>query len=230
MRLSLSVSVMHHPSRAEDIPPLLSLLDAPGVPVRVVTDTWNEGLWRVATEAWVPARGATHHMVVQDDVLPCREFLVGAREALAARPEHVVSFYCAREVQREAVARGLPWATMGTISGGPCVAMPVGLAAEWLSWCRQWVAPKYRPDDGRLSLWLLHTARRVWYTCPSLVEHLGWDRSLRGNPRTTGGRPRIAAVYIGSQVSPRGIPWHRTEGVPHDAGVHISKYKGWRRG
>lgn len=220
---------MHHPKRAEDLPGLLALLEDGRHRVRVLVDR-GRGLWDTASRAWDSwPVGATHHLVLQDDILPCRDFLQGVERALSVVPTEIVSFYCARAAQRIAVERGISWCTSRTISSALAVAMPVHDVAHWLSWCRTWVKESYPHDDARLSLWALHHGRTIYFTCPSLVEHIGFDRSLMGH-RSPAGKPRLAAVYIGSQASALGIDWSRIEGAPRDPGAPPRSYgKGWRK-
>ena len=79
----LSVAVMAHPKRADLIPALCDSIDA-DVPVvwDERNDRWDTG--RRALLAFDPA--ATHHLVVQDDALVCRDLVAGLQRALPHVP------------------------------------------------------------------------------------------------------------------------------------------------
>ncbi|MGN0111711.1 MAG: hypothetical protein ACI38P_08665, partial [Cellulosimicrobium funkei] len=90
----LSVVVMHHPARG-DVSALVRAC-AP-LDVRVVEDPDPEGPpspLRTAKRAWAAvAPGATHHLVLQDDVAPVAGFAELVRRAVRARPRHAVALY-----------------------------------------------------------------------------------------------------------------------------------------
>ena len=87
------------------------------------------GVWDTARRAWL-AHGAlaTHHLVVQDDAVPCARFRERVLGAIAARPAHVVTLYThrAREVAA-ARERGDAWAWGPDCAYGVASLMPVGL-------------------------------------------------------------------------------------------------------
>jgi hypothetical protein len=181
MVISLSAAVMAHPSRADLVEDLLGRLDQP-VPVvwDQVNDRHDTGVRALA--AFDPA--ATHHLVLQDDVLPCRDLLASITAALAHVPEgHPASFYLGRvKPFRRAVERAVSvadgsvsWLTFQGPMWGPAIVVPTAEIPGLVDW---WSTPRARRVqnyDRRVATWF--DRRHCWYSWPSLVDHRG-DQSL----------------------------------------------------
>lgn len=222
MTVHLSVSVMHHPKRASYLPSLLSRLDSR---THVICDEKSEGVWPTARRAWTsydPA--ATHHLVLQDDVVPCLDFLAGAERALSVHPEVPVSFYANRAAVEEARAVRVNWAVIPDGAWGQAMCLPVSMIPPWLAWVDENVMSSFKHDDSRLTMWLLRTRCPVWCTAPSLVEHGLPGESLLGNSN----RGRVARWYIGADKSALSIDWSMpgaVEGKGPSWVGYASKYK-----
>lgn len=135
---TLSVAVMARSGRQAGARALAAQLT--DVPVRIVSGrSVGEGdpitPSRVAKVAWQPwTRTASHHLVVQDDVVLHPEFLRQVKDAVAARPDAVLSFFTewgsyTSHALRVAAFSGRPWVAqpddyLSTIA----MAMPAGIA------------------------------------------------------------------------------------------------------
>lgn len=195
MTPSVSVAVMAHPKRAEMVEDLLERLDAPAMVV------WDEIQDRHDTgarslEAFNP--DCTHHMVIQDDALPCRDIVAGVTRALEVVPEgHPFSGYIgrvkpfAREVSKAvAKADGASFIRMAGIYWGPCVVVPTDVLPELCSWFRQ---SKVKNYDRRMSRWFEARNLECWYAWPPLVEHRGDESLVHGHTsRRTAHKARSA--------------------------------------
>lgn len=180
MTVSVSVAVMAHPKRADMVDDLLERLDVPA------TVVWDEKQDRHDTgvrslEAF--DADCTHHMVIQDDALPCRDLVAGVTEALKWVPAgHPMSCYVgtlkprseqvAREV-RKATEIGASFLRMEKIHWGPCIAVPTADLPELCEWFRKRSTPQ--GYDKRTSRWFEQDHRECWYTWPCLVDHRGDD-------------------------------------------------------
>lgn len=181
--MKLSASIMAHPDRAAEVHELLAALDRP---VQVAWD--DEGppsgnadrVWRTARRGWSLADPeADWHVLIQDDAVPCRDFLAGLERALAFVPQDaVVSPYLGTgrnvPIRWEALARaaetkGAPWVRSTKLMWGVCIALPVPLIPEMIEYADRRARV---PDDMRVAGWAEKTQREVWYTWPSLVDHL----------------------------------------------------------
>lgn len=213
--IRLSIAIMHDLRRASTLPALLTRLDC-HLPLSVVIDGSQAGVWATAKRGWLAAApAATHHLLLQDDILPCAGFLDAAQAALAVVPGEIVSFYANRAVIQQARLTGSAWARVGDFRNSQAVAMPTYLLDEFLDWEAAHVRLDHRHDDDvRLALFAISQRRYVWCTAPSLVEHAGYAISLIGHPATTRGIPRQARWYIGDGDA-RDIDWTRGVGHPN---------------
>lgn len=205
--MRLSAAVMAHPKRSEMVSDLLERLDRD---VPVVWDEVNDrhDTGARAMEAFDPT--CTHHLVIQDDALPCRDLLAGAERALEHVPDGCpASLYTGRakpfghEINRALHRKRTDacWVTMRGIYWGPAVILPTALIPEMLEWYRG-EGSRVVNYDRRMSTWFALSGVSTWYTRPSLVEHRG-DESLSHH----GTKGRHALQFIGSDRSALGIDW-----------------------
>jgi len=214
----LSVAIMAHPKRAAFIPELLDWLGDPDIPV--VWDRkqnrWDTG--RRSMLAYDP--NCSHHVVIQDDVLPCRDLLAGLTKALEHVPPDapVCGYVGARRPNAplvsaaigRAAAQKASWITMHTLNWGPLIALPTNIIDEMIAYCD----PLTTIDnyDRRLSrYWELRRGVRIWYTVPSLVDHRDGPSMVPGRVSTvhhSGSRGcRIAHGFHGHDRSALDLDW-----------------------
>lgn len=204
MAISMSVVLMAHPKREAFVPSLLASLDRPA---KVVwderNDRWDTGAR--AMRAYDPA--CSHHLVVQDDAIVCRDLVAGLEKALAYVPEPDRTPLCLY------IGRGKPfqysmaqattvaerdrasWVRMTQIHWGVGIVMPTGLIDEMADWCD--TRDEIANYDRRMSRWVGHKGLAVYYTWPSLVDH-------RISPSLVEGRQakgRHAHRFIGASTS-----------------------------
>lgn len=181
--MKLSASIMAHPDRAEQVDALLTTLDRP-VPVHWDREGKASGnsdrVWRTARGAWKMADPfADWHVLIQDDAAPCPDMLAGLERALAFVPQDVVvSPYLGTgrnvPIRWEAMARaadsaGATWVRSLKLMWGVCIAIPVPAIGEMIAHADRKTGV---PDDMRVAGWAEKTHREVWYSWPSLVDHL----------------------------------------------------------
>lgn len=207
-RVRLSVAVMAHRSRTKMVDDLLDRLDRPAT---VVWDQINDrhDTGARSMEAFDPK--CTHHLVIQDDALPCRDLLAGAERAIAATSStEPVSLYVGRvrpfagaigAAVSQAKNVGASWVRMQGIYWGPGIIVPTATIPEMLRWFRGAgsVVTNY---DRRLSVWYAQQGLACWYTRPSLVEHRGGP-SIAGHP----GSQRRAFEFLGQDASALDVDW-----------------------
>ena len=188
--IRLSIALMHVPDDPyrrlylQQIERALGGLDgihAGTVKFSVIRDVQRKGVWWTAKQAWAAyPPWATHHLVLQDDMLPCSGFFEKLYGALAARPAHCVCLFSMRKILDAARELGHSW----TVSdegcwGGSCV-LPVSWIDEYLEWVRLHIPADYLHDDRRLMHWLLAKRYLVWQTAPCLLQHIGAAHSTIG--------------------------------------------------
>lgn len=202
--INLAVGVLTHPARAERLDPLLLRLNADNV---FVAEDGGKGYWGTARDAWLSAPSdCTHFLLLQDDVLPVLDLLLGLRVALEQRPLDVVSLFSASRRLIRANAEGYAWAIGRSLSWSQGIVLPRQLIQPWIEWTDDNCRPTVKSHDARLSAFLLIAEVPVLYTVPCLVEHDAPNDSLIGNNRSEVIR-RVAGIFPGEEWSALTQDW-----------------------
>jgi hypothetical protein len=204
----VSVAVMAHPRRAHLVADLCRRLDYPApVIFDERDDRWDTG--SRALLAYDPS--ATHHVVVQDDAVVCRDLTAGVAELVAHVPAgRPIGLYFGRgrpgEAQhaalyRRAVRAGHRWIAM---TRGPMWGVALVVPTDQ---CRPLVEHGNRNRsisyDGRVASWYRKHGIECWYPIPSLVDH----RNDPEVPSLIGGQKgRAAHEHLGDR-SPLDVDW-----------------------
>jgi hypothetical protein len=178
--ITLSVVVMHHPRRSENIPALLEACRP--LAVRVIVDPEPDGPpspLRTAKRAWASvAPDATHHVVLQDDILPMTGFAEHLSRALAARPADGIALSVQQtsprnsySVRRAALA-GQAFAGMSVVEWTPTLAFALPAAqAKALAGFLAGYPDEYVDDDQLVTAFSAKHGVPVIATVPNLVQH-----------------------------------------------------------
>ena len=181
--MKISVSIMAHPDRLDNVQTLQRALP------RDVPVSWDdEGpaggnagrVWRNARAAWLMHRpDADWHILLQDDALLCDAFLPGMNEALRhVKGPAVVSPYLGmggyqtarwKPLTELADRRGAAFIRTRKLGWGVCIALPVLMIPDMIAYADTRAGV---PDDMRVAGWAERRGIDVWYTWPSLVDHL----------------------------------------------------------
>jgi hypothetical protein len=184
--IKISTAVMHHPRRAERIPALVRAC-APLEPA-VIPDPEPDGRpspLRTAKRAWAAIEdGATHHLVLQDDVVLTPGFAAQLHEAVRGRPAHGVSLFSLWHtphnsylVRRAAVA-GAAYAPLSLHEWTPTqgFVLPVEHARA-LARYLDGIPDEVQDDDEMVVIFCRERGIPVVATVPHLMDH-GHARSL----------------------------------------------------
>lgn len=152
---------------------------------------------------------STHHLVIQDDVLPCRGFLEHAGRALAAKPDRITAFYLGTNAiisyrqMLVAAGQGYSWVEGHPASWVPALALAI--PARFVPSLVEFDDGTHPvADDEVYGRWCRHHGLPWWATIPSLVDHDDNAPSLMRTPHTRG--RRVAACWIGD-CDPGLIDW-----------------------
>jgi hypothetical protein len=196
----LSIVIMHHPARHAALPRLLAACG--DLPVRVVLDPDPNGPpspLRTAKRAWAAiSDGATHHVVLQDDVIPVPGFERHLRRAVAARPDDGIALFTHwRSPQnaylaRRAAAVTAAWAATSPAEWTPTVGLclPAAIAHDLADHLAP-LSDLLLEDDNQISPFLAARAVKVVTAVPHLLQHATVP-SLSGFDVEG---PRYATVY-----------------------------------
>lgn len=226
----LSIAIQHMPHRPERrnwVRNMTAQLrnENPEVPVTVIEDTNQEGPWPTYRRALRAACGASHHLVMQDDLELCKDFIASVTEVIRARPAHLVTLYTNSRTVFIARERRETWVEKTSVAG-QALLWPNELIGEFMQWESSHVAAEFLWDDVRVSMWLIKTSKKAYATVPSLAQHLGRGFSTLG----LNGKSKIAAWYIGANKSALGIDWSQGFRSPQKdfTGIHAGWWKHFR--
>lgn len=146
--------------------------------------------------------GATHRIVLQDDVEVCDGFRDISSNMIKQFPNVVWSLYNPR-IRFEHKKQESPYVR---ISGGLChgaaVMMPVDVIIQLFMWIDATLGRHYKYDDCAIGEYAYLQNIPVMTTIPSIVQHLGATSSLLGYSD----RRKVSKVWIGRDVS--GVNWN----------------------
>ena len=233
MKITISVAMMAHPRRAEQVEQILSEIDRRDVDV-----VWDQcsSRWDTGKRAMLAYdQSCSHHAVIQDDVLVCRDLFAGLAKALAHVPGDVpicgyvgrVRPYAELVTKASATAQkiGASWLTMHCLNWGPLIVVPTAAIPEMIAYSDRLV--DIANYDRRLSrYWELSARRPIWYTWPSVVDHRDGPSLVPGRTGTDCGHKhpsRIAHTFLGCDKSALDIDW---SGRVVDAEASVSRYSG----
>jgi hypothetical protein len=190
VKLRIGVTIMYHPSRRARVANLVASC-APLVP-QVVCDpdpTGTPSPLRTAKLAWATIRSdATHHLVLQDDVVLADGFAKHLAHALAERPYHAVALYSNWNsphnsyLVRRAAATGSPWARLSPAEWTPTegLVLPVDQARRLARFLAA-IPDEVSDDDEMAARFFREMGLPVFATVPHLVDHAD-ERTLAGHP------------------------------------------------
>ncbi len=183
---------MGHPSRAAFIEELQQQL----APAPLSVDT-GFGIVENCARAWeLYDPRATHHVVIQDDALVCRDFRARAEafiermQELHGHEDRAISFYYGtrkRLLSAAAEAMKVGYAMRVNVGWGVAICLPTRLVPELVASIRAGSAPQ---DDERMNGFIRSRGMRIYYPMPSLVDH------RRGPSLVGNGDDRQAFAFI----------------------------------
>lgn len=201
MTVTISCAIMHTSSSVERKQSLQQVMfqlhsqDAINswVSLKVMDDKFKQGVWFNAKRCWKLAGEATHHLVLQDDIVICNNFVNGVVKVIEAFPDDLISLFHGPRKKFDGSCR---W---GKSEGvwGQAVVMPTGMVQEFLDWEKKNIHPSFKHDDSRISLFAIKTKRRVKVPFPNLINHRDTElKSVLGNKWY---KPRVSTDFMGAR-------------------------------
>lgn len=179
---------------------------------RICDDMEKKGIWWNCKQSWgnIPAQ-STHHLVLQDDMLPCKNFIPALYEVIRTKPENIVHIFASNMAAKRSLTAGKHWYTTVDGSWGGSIILP----RKHFGWC-EWAdgyLQDFSPicDDTRLDHYAICNQEPIWCVTPSLIEHIGYDKSLIGNQPS---KWRMSKTYIGED-DPMDIDWSKGADDPY---------------
>ena len=158
----------------------------------------------------------THVLLLQDDVLPCRDLIKTAEHLIELLPHEPITLFSNHSAITKAREAGKHWALLKKWLMAQAYIMPVEIIEDFIPWAERHIKPEIYFDDNRWAMYFDYHNRGVYATAPSLVEHLGWNSTtLNGGydpGHTFSAESRMAKWFIGFEHSGLEIDW----GNPHN--------------
>ncbi len=215
--MSISVAIAAHPSRADMVQQLQNKLQCPPGHLSIVWDE-KDNIWDTHRRAWGQANiniaqdaDITHHLVLQDDAVPCLNLLPALENALEYVSDKPVSLYFGNATSHPKIVRtvataqreGATWIKTSGTWWGVGIMLPVNMISDMLLFCEN----RRETYDRRLAIWCEHNGHEVYHPWPSLVDHA--DTSSLLYP---GRRPgRKAYQFVGEDFD--AMTWEPYKGV-----------------
>lgn len=206
------IVIMNHVDRLTEAKVLQKIIkrqaDEYGIPVYIQTDYTShykdkKHRYRGVAENYLKcltyenSHTGRWRIVIQDDVLFPPMALKNVLVVLKNAPKgHVIGLYNpTNSGYTEAESQGKH--IMSTIANlwTQCTAWDEELIAEYIKWTEDNVEVGLEGEDFQMYVFHKYTNRRMLIAIPSLVQHLGRNRSMFGTPGTINGVKRCSENY-----------------------------------
>lgn len=217
--VTLSVGIMHaafDSQRAQMVSDLIGSLATSQEDLEqqvkafaVVPDRERRGPWWTARQAWRwhAKTGATHHLLLQDDVAVCKDFLSAVKAAAEAVPDSILTFFNTADFHTsKAMKRGDAWIVLAEV-WGQAILMPHDVLVDFLAWEAKHIRPKLRHDDTRVTLYAHTHDKPLYGSVPSLAQHIGEGHSLLGHDASRFVGIWWSKTWPGGQASAANRDW-----------------------
>lgn len=236
--MNIAVRIQHTSSRPRHLLLLIESLrkyyeqvSLGDIDFKVVTDdsgsSWG-GLKRVIES--VDGR-CSHLLVIQDDVIVCKDFLETVEKIVQIHPEQTISFFSPYQEIDKAMRKRQEFIAVEVFYYAQAYVMPMAKVRDFYNFSVHHISQKITQDDRRLAMFHLHRNEPVWVSAPSLVEHLAWDTTTTSNEK--GYLPKLkqetrtARHFIGVENSGLDLDWSnppQITAMPGDFQTQFGKY------
>ena len=116
--------------------------------------------------------GATHRLVLQDDVIPCDGLLAICEQIIETQPKAVFALTTFTYSIYAQMDPETPYFPVTTPFPACAILFPKEYIEPWLAWCEEGHYPDFRLHDSHMiRLWCMDTGIPVLSTVPQLVDH-----------------------------------------------------------
>ena len=163
--------------------------------------------WYNAKRAWgKPLDGASHRMVIQDDVIVCNDFLNICGKIINQFPDAAFAFSCGAWIKPEMRKGESPYVRLkGCCISAQAIILPANHIYDMISWSDDLFGQEYKHDDGRIGWYLAYHGIPTYTVIPSLVDHLQIDSVIPHHNR----KDRFCRAWIGEDIGQQ--DWANTD-------------------
>ena len=205
----LEAAILHYPYSEDrkDNPGIIAGLL--GVEVVLYQDFRKLGPWESAKYALKNIRSDhTHLLMLENDVVPCVNMFKAAETIAEYLPEEIVSFWCGAPAATKAYQSGKNLFRLPGSLSGQALMIPKSAVEPMLRWAEvnEGSIKNAQAADVRVFGYLASLGRRVAFTGPSLVEHIG-VKSTMGNAFRGHNWAKISGTFPGLEFDAMSIDW-----------------------
>lgn len=206
---NIEIRIVCVPERLPLARKMLKILNNPIV--RISCDVRYTGSWNGTRLAWLSGLKnpeATHVITLEDDAIPCKDFIESVYTIAALKPDEVIAFYSLRSETHcvtWAEKNNSHWYVTDGNASGVGVMMPREKLVDFLRVVDAFIEPGVPYEDARLWGWQQLRKYRTWTTVPNLLEHGQPGHSTLGFNNAK----RTSAKFIGKEISGMSVNWTR---------------------
>lgn len=152
--------------------------DAVGIPYdKIIYDNRGRSgggdAWYNARRAWLTtSEDATHRMILQDDIIPCDDFLNIVRRCVQRLPDCAWTFYNGVWVTEAMKRLSTPYVRLnGCRVSGQALLLPREHIEPMIKWTDGFFGEAFKHDDARVGVYCLMNDLPMMGTIPSLCQH-----------------------------------------------------------
>ena len=201
--ISISCAIMHSPFSSERRRCLEAMIQQ--LSPEAIAESWHDcqifgdfhrrGHWWNAKRCmeWGVSLRSTHHLILQDDIMFCQDFVAGLHKLIEVWPDEIISLFFG---PRKTFKKGGRW---GDAEGpwGQAVIYPHDMLSEFLEWQREHIKPTLRHDDTRVTLFCDGTDRTVKVPFPNVIDHID---DMKSTLNHKGFVPRISDDFLSGSI------------------------------
>lgn len=164
-------------------------------------DPQHKGLWWNARQAWQRAGSKNYHLVLQDDVILCSDFIATVDDLLDQVQPLIIQLYHNKiKADDICVTKNSHWIKSTMVTTAQALILRSDLARKWVLWCERYIDQAYKYDDGRMMIYQSFTQIPAYFTFPNIVNH---DDTLPSSIGLARGK-RVSHTFAQNPVS---IDW-----------------------
>lgn len=209
---SLYISIVAVPERLSMAQELYRAINYPLMSGIVIDEHPTRDSWIGTKLGWERglAKGVSHIMTIEEDVIVCRDFYQSALQAVDYHPKDIIALYSTageKSMTDWAQANGSTWYQMADVPSGQCVIMPAQMVADFLTWEKSYIRPDAKYEDTRLYGYMYVNNLSMFGVVPNLVDHIGFTNSTLGHLFNNAGKH--SPCFIGQDVSGLSLDYSR---------------------
>ena len=179
--MNVDIRIMGVETRIDNIKMNQEILGVPDENIFIDYDR-NGVKWN-AKRAWSKETDATHVLVLQDDVILCKDFMHYCKMIVERYPDDIISFFPHqfRELKDLRIYPVSPYVYVHHVSG-----VATMMRTEYIKPCLDSWRDDISGDDVNITEWAKSQGINIMSTIPALVQHIGLE-SVYDPSRSIGG-------------------------------------------